>query len=368
MSVLAITRSGVRTALELKKSFPSWSVHAPAKLSGGGAGDGEVEWFEGAAGAAVGRLFAAGGGMVCLFSLGAVVRLVAPHLRDKKTDPAVVVVDEGAKFAISVLSGHIGGANRLAEDIAARTGATPVITTAADVIGTIPVDMVGRKFRWEIDGDEHVTAVSACMVNGDAVGLYQDAGRRDWWAPAGKKGAAAGGLPANVTEYGTERELAASDAKALMIISDRTGIAEGAGKGRPSVTYRPKTLAVGVGLHWDTAEEEVRAGLEATLERFSLSRLSVAAVATMRKARPPAGLEAYAASTGVRLEYVEPEMLARVPVPNPSDTVAAFEGTPSVAEAAALLASGGELLVEKQKFPPNLTVAVARTAAGSEAA
>ena len=82
----------------------------------------------------------------------------------QKTDPAVIVIDDKAQFVISTLSGHLGGANQLTNDIANQLGATPVITTAADVNKTIAVDLVGKDFGWKIDDDSNVTRISAFMV------------------------------------------------------------------------------------------------------------------------------------------------------------------------------------------------------------
>ena len=360
--MLAITRGGLGTARRLLAAFPEWKAHAPAKLSDGGA---DVEWFGEPTSARLGSLFRGSDALVCLFSLGAVIRLAAPHMRDKKTDPAVVVVDEAARYAISALSGHLGGANELAARVARATGAEPVITTAADVKSTIPVDMVGRRFGWTIDDDSDVTRASACMVNGERVGLCQDAGRKDWWE-GGR-----GSLPSNVAAYESLEEAVSSGPAAILAITDRiVGVGPSGGDAaRPAVVvYRPRTLTVGVGLHRTTTAETILGGMRDCLASHSLSPLSVARLASMRRDDPPAGLEEAAAELSVPVAYVEPDALAAVKVPNPSETVRAFEGTPSVSEAAALTAAAGaegaagaRLAVEKQKYPPDLTVAVARS-------
>ena len=123
-----------------------------------------VNWYSDNTSTKIVELFKSNDALVCLFSLGAVVRLISPHLKDKKTDPAVIVIDDKAQFVISTLSGHLGGANQLTNDIADRLGATPVITTAADVNKTIAVDLVGKDFGWKIDDDSNVTKISAFMV------------------------------------------------------------------------------------------------------------------------------------------------------------------------------------------------------------
>ena len=368
VSVFAITRNGVGIARRLREAFPDWSVHAPEKLSGGSSsGDGGVSWYTEPASQKMAELFGGSDAVVCIFSLGAAIRLAAPHMKDKKMDPAIVVIDDGANFVISALSGHIGGANELARAIAGRIGAVPVITTAADVNNTVAVDMVGRDLGWKIEDDSTVTMVSAHMVNGEPVGVFQDAGDRGWW-----KGDR---LPGNVTTYDSMEEMRRAGCAACLIISDRTMADDddddgdgdkGGGRGLAgrSVVYRPPTLVIGVGVHHDTAKETITDGIGDCLGRFGLSPKSVARMASIRKpdGRRAAGLDAAAEEMGVPVEYIGRDELAGVAAPNPSETVRAFEGTASVSEAAAIIASrGGDLVVEKQKFPPDLTIAVART-------
>ena len=148
----------------------------------------------------VGALFADYDGIVAVFSLGAMVRLCAPYLKSKDVDPAVVVLDEGSRFAIPMLSGHLGGANALAGRIAAALGATAVLTTASDSQETIGVDLLGRELGWTLEAThEALVRVSAAVVNEDPVALVQEAGSRDWWVnhANGRNGP----LPANIRRF-----------------------------------------------------------------------------------------------------------------------------------------------------------------------
>jgi len=165
-AVLAITKNGVKIGEDLKKIFPNWSIFSPSKLSNQ---NNEMVWYSEPTSDKIIELFKNNNALICLFSLGAVIRLIAPHLGDKKTDPAVIVIDDKMNFVISVLSGHIGGANELTKEIAEKLGALPVITTAADVNKTIAVDLVGREFNWKIDDDSTVTKISAHMVNEEPI-------------------------------------------------------------------------------------------------------------------------------------------------------------------------------------------------------
>ncbi|HMK32117.1 MAG TPA: cobalamin biosynthesis protein [Nitrosopumilaceae archaeon] len=348
VAILAITKNGISIALSLKKQFPSWKIFAPSKFS---SNDSQIEWFEDSTAAKAGDLFKIHEALICIFSLGAVIRLVSPHMKDKKTDPAVVVIDDTGKFVISTLSGHLGGANQLTEDIAKVLSATPVITTAADVNKTIAVDLVGKEFGWKIDDDSTVTKVSAFMVNEEKIGVYQDAGEKDWWAPKKE-------LPKNVTIYNSFEVLKNSNSKGYLIISDKE--IEEKELLKNAVVYRPKTLVVGVGLHWDTSKDTIKEGVEFCMKKFKLSSKSIARFSSIKKESDVIGLQDLSKEWNIPVDYFEKEQLAQISIPNPSETVQAFEGTPSVSEASALRSSNGKLVVEKQKFPPNLTVAIAR--------
>lgn len=343
-AILAITKNGIKIASTIKEIFPMWEIFAPSKF----ADTTNANWYDDSTTAKIAELYKNNDAIICIFSLGAVIRLIAPHLGDKKTDPAVIVIDDKANFVISTLSGHLGGANELASELAKKLGSTAVITTAADVNKTIPVDLVGRKFGWSIDDDSTVTKISAFMVNEEKIGVYQDAGERNWWE---------GDLPKNVTAYDTFEKLEKSNSRGFLIITDKEITGEIL---KNAVVYRPKTLIIGVGLHGDTTKEKILEGLNTCLEKFNLSPKAVARFASIKKPQDINGLIEAAKEFGVSVEYFEREDLAKVRIPNPSVMVEAFEGTASVSEASSILSSKGSLVVEKQKFPPDLTIAIAR--------
>jgi len=343
-SVIAITKNGVKIGQNLKKLFPEWSIFVPSKLSNE---DNEIIWYSEPTSEKIVELFNNSNALVCLFSLGAVIRLIAQHLKDKKTDPAVIVIDDKTKFVISVLSGHIGGANELTQEIAKKLGSLPVITTAADVNKTIAVDLVGREFNWKIDDDSTVTKISAHMVNEESIGVFQEVGKKNWYKE----------LPKNVLIYEKLEDLKKSNSKAYLIISDKIIDEEWS---KESVIYRPPSLVIGIGLHWDTTKETIREGIQHCFEKFKLSSKSIAKLVSIKKPQDVQGLIDIGEEMGIPVEYVNREDLDKISAPNPSETVRGFEGTASVSEAAAIKVSGGKLIVEKQKFPPNLTIAIAR--------
>ena len=343
VSVIAITKNGVKIGDKLKEMFPDWKIFVPSKFSNESK---KIIWYSNPTSEKVVELFQNSNALICVFSLGAVIRLIAPYLKDKKTDPAVIVIDDKTNFVISVLSGHIGGANELTKQISEKLNALPVITTAADVNKTISVDLVGKEFGWRIDNESFVTKISANMVNEEPIGVFQETGNKKWY----------GKLPKNVTIYDSLGDMKNSKSVSYLVISDKII----SNLSKESVIYRPQSLVVGIGLHWDTPKETIIQGIEQTLKKFSLSSKSIAKLVSIKKPQDVEGLKEVSLEMNIPVEYIEREELAKISTPNPSKTVKAFEGTASVSEAAALLVSGGELIVEKQKFPPNLTIAIAR--------
>jgi cobalt-precorrin 5A hydrolase len=348
MATVAITKHGIEIARRIKEKMPEAEIYVPAKHNDGGD---DIIWFTEQSTELLGKLFTNYDSLICIFSLGAVIRMLAPYLRDKKSDPAVLVIDDRANYVISTLSGHLGGANALTRLVASFLNAKPVITTAADVNDTIAVDLVGRGFGWTIDNFENVTRVSAFMVNEERIAIYQEAGERNWWQ---------GPLPGNVTQVYNIEKIKSQEYKAALIISDRLLTDEEVIN--KSVIYRPKTLVVGIGLHWDTSKETIESGIRNVLKTNGLSFQSIRNIASINRKAKVKGLEEFSTQYNIPSEIYEKDELASVEVPNPSLTVQRFEGTPSVSEAASLLSSKGNLIIPKQKFPPDLTIAVSRIA------
>lgn len=343
VAILAITKNGIEIGRKLKEFFPDWHAYAPSKFSN----NEEFHWYSEPTSKKIIELFQNNNALICLFSLGAVIRLIAPFLKDKKTDPAVLVIDDKANFVISVLSGHLGGANELSVNIAKKLNSQPVITTAADVNKTIAVDLLGRDLGWKIQDDSTVTKISAYMVNEEKIGVFQDAGNTGWCTE----------LPSNVKIYKNKEDLKNSNSKGYLIITDKIVEDELLAN---SVVYRPPSLVIGIGLHWNTTQQTIKNGIMDCLQKFQLSPNSISKLASIKKPKDVQGLIELGKEMGVPVEFVDREELAEIPAPNPSETVKSFEGTASVSEAAAIKVSKGKLIVEKQKFPPDLTVAIAR--------
>jgi cobalt-precorrin 5A hydrolase / precorrin-3B C17-methyltransferase len=282
---------------------------------------------------------------VLCMATGAAVRLIAPLLDDKRTDPAVVTVDDAGRFAVALAGGH-HGANDLAALVAGALGAEPVITTASEALGLPALDTLGAAFGLRLDPAlADVAAVGSALAGGEPVSRWRE---QPW--PTGP-------LPGAVTDVG-----AIPDAEPpAILVTDRVL----PDPPRPAVCYRPPSLVVGVGGSRGVPAEEVGALIDAALADAGLSPLSVAHVATVDAKADEAGILAAAAARGWAVVTHPAEVLEEVAVPNPSDVVREAVGTPSVAEAAALV-DGGALLVPKRVSeradgaPAMATVAIAR--------
>lgn len=193
LCLVAITRHGAQQAAKLAQYLPQAHVCTSAKFGAQFADvPNQVRTYDGALRDEIAPLFKDYDQIVFFVSLGAVVRLIAPHLRSKDEDPGVIVVDDAGQYVIPVLSGHIGGANEWSERVADLLSATAVLTTASDVGKTIPVDILGRQLGWQVEAPKiNITRVSAHVVNGEPIAFVQEAGSPHWWTRSTP-------LPANI--------------------------------------------------------------------------------------------------------------------------------------------------------------------------
>ncbi len=274
-------------------------------------------------------------GFVVVLALGATVRLVAPLLRDKASDPAVVCVDDAATFAVSVLGGHGAGANALATEVARLLGAQAVVTTATDRLDLPALDLLPDLLA---EGD--VAGVTAALVAGRPVALDNELG----WP-----------LPGPITALlGTTDPAPAG----RVVVTDRAREQADA-----TVVLRPPSLVVGLGTTSDATASDALDAVRGVLGTGGLSARSLAAVATIdRRAEHPA-VSAVADAFDLAVRSFPAAELDTVVVPNPSEVVASAVGTRSVAEAAALAAAGDDAeLVVAKTVAGRTTVAVARRA------
>jgi len=257
--------------------------------------------------------------VVCL-AIGAVVRLIAPLLSHKSTDPAVIVVDETGQFVVSLCGGHRAGGDRLTHTIAALLGATPVITGAAQRANLPGIDVLGEPFGWQ-RGDGDWTAVSAAIARGESVHVLQSGGTTLWRDH----------LP---PEHPFQWDSPVPDATAQVWIGPELPPGDAA---ISTVAWHPRLLWVGIGCERGTPAAVIDHAIRTVLQAHGLAEAAIAGIATLDLKADEVGLLAVCRDRQLPLQCFTAEQLQAMPVPNPSAVVAAEVGTPSVAEASALL-------------------------------
>ena len=306
------------------------------------------------------RAFAEYSSLVLFLSAGASIRLLAPLLESKQVDPAVVCVDDAGSFCVSLISGHVGGADQLAQEVAVCLGARAVVTSASHTSGTLAVDLLGREFGWRLKADSTtITRASAAVINGQPVGIWQGAGEPGWW-PDGTP------LPENITVYATLEDLAASACATALIISDTTGDLETLLADKITVVYRPRSLVIGMGCRRGVPVEELESLLAEALRENGLSAECLAEIATAEIKRGEPGLEQLAERHGVPLSFLQTDELNGVFETNPGSITSKSErahglvGVWGVAEPAALLTAGASELLVTRENTTRATIAIAR--------
>lgn len=359
MAVWVITRHGLATAATLKQNYPGADVLVSRRLQASAPEYATI--IDLPLGPLLAENFQSYDCHVFIISVGAVVRMVAPFLQNKKVDPAVVCIDDTARFVVSTLSGHVGRGNEYTIAMAEMLGAEPVVTTASDALGTLTVDILGRELGWQLDDpDRNVTAGCAAVVNAAAVAFVQETGEPNWW-PRGRA------LPPGV-EYMTSLDAVDPAAfEMLLICSDRHLAATHPQAFAKAVIYRPKSLMLGIGCDRGTSRATLERGVHAMVEAAGLCMRSVAGVATLDLKADEPGLVEMCRAYSWPLHSYAAELLDNVQgVENPSEVVRRHVGTRSVGEAAALHAAGSSRLVlAKQKYRDqasglNMTLAIAR--------
>ena len=266
------------------------------------------------------RQFAQSDALIFVGAAGIAVRAIAPHCRSKATDPAVVVVDECGHFAVPILSGHLGGANDLARELAAVCGAVPVITTATDANGLFAVDEWAKKQHCTVLEVEKIKLVSGKLLEGKTVSCWSEF-------------AIAGSAPAGVT-------MAEAQEKADFVL---TLFPQG-----EALHLVPKIGVLGIGCRRGTPAEQLEQEFAAFCNEHGLAPQAISAAASIDLKQNEAGLLEFCKNHSWNVSFYSAEQLQNAPGEfTPSAFVRSVTGVDNVCERAAVLVAGGPLRVKK---------------------
>lgn len=346
LAIIALTRNGARLGARLQAARPGAELFVFERFAAeGGAA---ATPFAGELKALIARLWPHYRGFAFIMATGIVVRMVAPHLGGKERDPAVVVFDETGRFAVSLLAGHLGGANRLAVELAAAVGGTPVITTATDVNGLTAWDEAARQTGLRIEPLVHIKNLNSLLLEGGRIALVDRRGRV---APffANTPG---------IEAHATFAAALQSGASGLVFVTHR--LLPDLDRRPNLLALRPPDLVVGIGCNRGATADEIEAAVAGELGRAFLAFASIGRVASIEEKAGEPGLLEFAARHALPLTFFTAEQLNAVAAPSPASAHALEAvGARGVCEPAAILAAGGGPLLITKKKCGNVTVAVA---------
>ncbi len=345
IAVVSLTREGAKLALKIKKLIPNCDRYS--RLEEGVSlpkSEGEFLYFRRLKDI-ISDLWQNYDLIICIMATGIVVRTIAHLISDKKSDPAILVMDEKGHFVISLLSGHVGGANLYATWLAEKLGAIPVITTASDVQKKPALDLLARTKDLEIKGVELMSKVMINLLDNHPVWLYDpykivvDNLSRSYLS---------------LKPVYEENEVTYLDYCGIWV-SERLPP-----ESAKCVRLHPKNLIVGIGCNSGTEAEEI---INLVRKVFSEERLAIQSIkffASIDIKRSEEGLNRAAFFFERKIIFFSQDELKDIDVPNPSSIVKQHVGVLSVCEAAALKAHREALLIVPKKKTKNVTLAVAK--------
>ena len=272
-------------------------------------------------------------GFIFIMASGIAVRAIAPLLCDKALDPCIIVMDEKGRHVISLLSGHIGGGNELAINIAQLTGGTPIITTASDTLQLVALDLWLKKQNLVAEDKMQLTASSAQLVNQGYLNIYSDIAVEE--------------LPVGLRQT---KELKNAD----IVISSSANMPQAL------TIFRPRNLVIGTGCNRGTPTEEFEEALTELLEELKLSRLSIRNLASIDKKSDEDGLLTFAAKNHWTIDFYNSDTINTRNNLEISFAALKAVGAIGVAEPTALLSAGSNLLLSRKRKWKNITMAIAQ--------
>lgn len=367
MAVFALTEGGAVVAARVAAAVGG-TLWLPDTLAGGAAAGGTDATASrpprrtfARVGPALREAFGEFAALVCVMASGVVIRSLAPVLRGKLKDPAVLCLDEAGRFVVPLLAGHVGGGNALARLLARELGAQAVLTTSSDVQGLLGPDLLALALQAQVRNPGALPATSAALVNGVGVDL--------WFDPVEMGGAA--GFLADLPGYRAHRvdEPAEAAPSAAAVVVTGRQVHGMAGVPAGALHLVPRWVVAGVGCTRGRSGETLATAVKAAVSDAGIHPAALRALASVRAKQNEPGVFAAAEELEVPLvfasdEDVEATMVAHALAENP--WVRQNVGVGGAAEPAALWAAGeGATLIVPKRAGGGVTVALARAEGGA---
>ncbi len=350
--ILVLTKKGISQAERLKalyQPFQQADIYYPVSRSKEKSENNNYHYsYQGSLREQVGRLFPEYNQLVFIMALGIVVRVIAPYLKDKRSDPAVVTIDQAGRNIISTLSGHLGGANRLALEIAAALGGNPVITTASELEGQIAFDLLAQMLNCRLIPFANLKQANAAVVNESMVNIFTDhycslikevlpkgANQKIKIYPLGELEKHQNGFPVIISN----RQLPLIYRDYLQLV--------------------PRNIVIGIGCRRGVQLKQVETAVTNALAQLCLRKEGIKNLATIELKSDERAISEYAGKLGVPVDLIKQEEIRAADFTySTSPFVQQAIGVGGVCEPAALLsAKQGRLLLGKTVFN-QITIAV----------
>ncbi len=333
IKIILISKAGLPIAEQIARAYPETIIYSKNIIEGIKSIDSIQSFLE--------RYFSNTDTIIFIGALGICVRSIAPFVAHKYTDPAVISIDSTGKFIISVMSGHVGGANAITKDLALLLGGSAVITTQSDNTDLWALDIIGKQFDWQTESNcDNFNHPLTLFVNKKKTALLLEC--RDRGTNHLEQT-----LPKHVNVFYSIADIKLSDYKLLIIVSPflypKLDI--------PYIHFIPKVLHIGSGCRRMCKKEGIASYIEQELIKQNISPKAIADISTIElKKDEPLMADLKKFFGNVQLNIYTSQELQGIEVPNPSAKVKSVTNSVSVSEASAIAsAQGGKLILEKQK-------------------
>ena len=342
IAIWVITPNGIKIARRIAERWPDTDVYMSGRLNEAAL---EKLTFDKLSEEMVEK-FIQYTGHIFIMSTGIVVRVIAPLIQNKTEDPAVVAIDDQGQHAISLLSGHLGGANALTLQVAEIISARPVITTATDVNKRPAIDVLAKEKGLNIENPPAIKTVNMALLTDQKIGVHDPFAVLQDDIP--------NAVP--LDEKGLAKWKVSKDCAAAIYVDDKR-----VDLPADILILRPASLVAGIGCNRNTPMGEIKGLLDEVLKNDGLAGSSLGRIATIDLKADEPGLLEVAKTFGVPIDFFSREKLGQIKnIQTPSTLVENHIGVKSVCEAAAILASQMGALIVPKKKTPNVTVAIAR--------